>query len=438
VGLKLNRPGESAGSPNAQTARVLSGHRLFLARVGWLTVCVVTIGLFISSIPAHYDWLINFADPDLKPDIVRNNLEATGISVRFYAAYLLWLSIGSAMIWVAVSVIIFWRRSDDWMALLTSLSLLTFGVFFLTDYSIALGRQYPAIQLPVNLVAFLGSVSFALFFYLFPNGRFVPRWTGWIPILWAVHEAAYYLFPSSPFNLDRSFPLLDYVVLSTFVSTAVGAQLYRYRHVSSPIQRQQTKWVVFGMVLAGLGAIGFSLPFLISPTLAQFGSPIALALEAGISGSLLLIPMSIGIAILHNRLWEIDIVINRALVYGALTASLALVYFAGVAVTQAIFRALTSQVQQPQLAIVVSTLVIAALFNPLRRRIQGFIDRRFYRRKYDAAKTLEAFSVKLRDETDLDALSDDLVGVVRETMQPAHVSLWLRPDPLPRGGEGPE
>jgi hypothetical protein len=144
------------------------------------------------------------------------------------------------------------------------------------------------------------------------------------------------------------------------------------------------------------------------------------------------------VAILHSGLWDIDMIINRALVYGSLTALLALVYFGGVTATQANFRALTGQQDQPQLAIVISTLVIAALFNPLRRRIQSFIDRRFYRRKYDAAPTLEAFSAKLRDETDLDALSDHMVGVVRETMQSAHVSLWLRPDPPPRGNEGQE
>jgi hypothetical protein len=145
------------------------------------------------------------------------------------------------------------------------------------------------------------------------------------------------------------------------------------------------------------------------------------------------LPIFTGIAIVRHRLYDIDVVINRTLVYGSLTATLVLIYFGGVASTQALFRAVTGQEQQPQLAIVVSTLAIAALFDPLRRRIQSFINRRFYRRKYDAQKTLDAFSSRLRDETDLDALSGDLEGVVRETMQPAYVSLWLRPDKASKG-----
>jgi hypothetical protein len=139
-----------------------------------------------------------------------------------------------------------------------------------------------------------------------------------------------------------------------------------------------------------------------------------------------------GVAILRYRLYDIDILINRTLVYGSLTLLLAAVYFGGVTLTEAIFRTLTGQEEQPQLAIVVSTLVIAALFTPLRRRIQSFIDRRFYRKKYNAAKTLEGFSLKLRDETDLKTLSDDLVGVVSETMQPAHVSCGYVPRRLRR------
>jgi hypothetical protein len=154
--------------------------------------------------------------------------------------------------------------------------------------------------------------------------------------------------------------------------------------------------------------------------------------------SLLCIPLSVGAAILKHRLYDIDLVINRALVYGLLTLVLALVYFGGVTATQALFQTLTGQGEQPQLAIVVSTLVIAALFSPLRRRIQAYIDRRFYRKKYDVRKTLEAFSAKLRDETDLDALADDLVEVVGETMQPAHVGLWMRPDREAKPSRGEE
>jgi hypothetical protein len=145
------------------------------------------------------------------------------------------------------------------------------------------------------------------------------------------------------------------------------------------------------------------------------------------------IPVATGIAILRFRLYDIDVLINRALVYGSLTVLLAATYVGGVVGLQYVFRALTGQ--GSTLAVVASTLTIAALFNPLRGRVQGFVDRRFYRRKYDAAKTLEAFSARLREETDLDALSNDLVGAVKETMQPVHVSLWLRPDTPSRRGQ---
>jgi hypothetical protein len=143
------------------------------------------------------------------------------------------------------------------------------------------------------------------------------------------------------------------------------------------------------------------------------------------------VPVAVGIAILRYRLYEIDLIINRTLVYGSLTATLVALYFGGIVVLQRVFVALTGQ--KSTLAVVASTLLIAALFTSLRRRIQSFIDRRFYRSKYDARKTLEEFSSKLRDETDLEALNEDLVGVVTETMQPAHVSLWLRPDTVSKG-----
>jgi hypothetical protein len=206
---------------------------------------------------------------------------------------------------------------------------------------------------------------------------------------------------------------------------AVGCLFLRLRRARGE-QRQQIKWLAYAASVVVIGAIlTYVLP---DATGARWVGQVGLALLAvGFVG----VPIAIGIAILKYRLYEIDLLINRTLVYGSLTVMLALVYVGTIVLLQGLVRTLTGQ--ESQLPIVASTLTVAALLNPLRRRMQGFIDRRFYRRKYDAAKTLEAFSVKLRDETDLDTLRDDLVGVVRETMQPAHVSLWLRPDTASKG-----
>ena len=226
-------------------------------------------------------------------------------------------------------------------------------------------------------------------------------------------------------------PLLPLCILASAVSMVL-----RFRRSRGEV-RQQIKWFTFVVFFAGL----MYFIVMISQVVVVLGSDdnlpqtplwveLLFSLAAlGFAG----VPISIGFAVLKYRLYDIDVVINLTLVYGSLTAALVAIYLGGVATTQAILRALTDQTEQPQLAIVVSTLVIAALFNPLRRRIQSFIDRRFYRRKYDARKTLEAFSARLRDETDLETLSNNLAGVIRETMQPAHVSLWLRPDRTPRG-----
>ena len=270
---------------------------------------------------------------------------------------------------------------------------------------------------------------------LFPSGRLPsPRWR---PVLWgAVGYIGFFTlvvwlspvsvdtrlqeFVRNPLGLEIAIMnlLVDllYLTIPLLVVVSGTAVIARFRR-SRGDERQQLKWFAYAVaVMVVVFVIWFSLE------LAGLVPLSALAFTVPLLG----LPVAVGIAILKYRLYEIDLIINRTLVYGALTTLLAAVYFGGVTATQAIFRTLAGQEQQPQLAIVISTLVIAALFNPLRRRIQSFIDRSFYRSKYDAAKTLEVFSAKLREETDLDALSDDLTSVVSETMQPTHVSLWLR------------
>jgi hypothetical protein len=211
------------------------------------------------------------------------------------------------------------------------------------------------------------------------------------------------------------------------VVVGASSMLARLRYAGR-IERQQIKWFAYATALAISGVI---LKNTVYPAVSvKWVWWVGLILTAV---GLVSTPVAMSIAIFRYRLYEIDLLINRTLVYGTLTAVLAAVYLGGVVLLQYAFRALTGE--ESQFAIVASTLIIAALFIPLRRRIQGFIDRRFYRRKYDARKTLEAFSFRLRGETDLDTLSEDLVGVVRETMQPAHVSLWLRPEASPKGAQ---
>jgi hypothetical protein len=277
-----------------------------------------------------------------------------------------------------------------------------------------------------------------LLLLLFPTGRLPTR--RWRVVVWAVvgYVAVFtlvsWLSPVSqdfrlssvhnPLGIDLEImDLLSgvvYLTLPLLLLACGAAVIVRFRR-SRGDERQQIKWFAYAVgVMAVLFTLGFSLGL---PQVVGLG-PLVFAVP--LSG----LPVAAGIAILKYRLYEIDIIINRTLVYGTLTVTLVALYFGGVVVLQRIFVALTGE--RSTLAVVASTLLIAALFNPLRHRIQVFVDRRFYRSKYDAAKTLEAFSVTLRDETNLKALNDELVGVVRETMQPAHVSLWLRPVTLQR------
>jgi hypothetical protein len=275
---------------------------------------------------------------------------------------------------------------------------------------------------------------------LFLTGRLPSRrwrWLAWLTATWMLVTVITSAFSSgalmgvlgpieNPLGIDGLTGVYTTLLLfvSPLLTAAAGFSLFVRLRRAVGVERQQIKWFAYAAVATvSASTLAYIIPRVIDTPLwfERAGFVLNVAFVPAI-------PVTVGIAILRYRLYDIDLIINRTLVYGTLTATLLAVYFGGVATSQAILRALTGQEQQPQLAVVVSTLVIAALFNPIRRRIQSFIDRRFYRRKYDARKTLDEFSARLRDETDLDSLNAELITVVKETMQPEHVSLWLRPD----------
>jgi hypothetical protein len=407
----------------------LQGRLLRVAQLAWILVAVFAFILFVVSIPTFYTQtqsvctVVYCNGVQVSPEQA-HALAAHGISLTSYAWYSVFVTILSTLIWFSVGWLIFWRKSDYWIALLVSLQAVTQGA---TNSIAALG-SFPVLQYPAIWLQFLNLVLLFMVFALFPTGRFVPKWIRWLVPVWVAYNIVDFS-PISPYTQMSWFwyPVFSYLLFIGFMGILVVAQIYRYRSVSTPVQRQQTKWIVFAIATIILVDLVFVVPALFSPTLFQSSSLYSLITSNITLFVLLLGPVSIYIAIMRYRLYDIDVIINRTLVYGSLTAILALIYFGLVIGLESLANLFTGQAGQSPVVIIASTLAIAALFQPLRHRIQRVIDRRFYRRKYDAAKTLEAFSATLRNEVDLQQLHEQLLAVVEETMQPAHVSLWLRP-----------
>ena len=342
--------------------------------------------------------------------------------------------------WICLTVGFFW------MLIALSDSYGAYGLAKPGSIPYAVASEALGLWLWVPPVGLLGTYLILLF----PNGRLPSR--RWRPLAWlsgaviVLASVGIALAPGpvealggvrNPFGLEGApwvayasvvVPLLPVCILASAVSLVL-----RYRR-SGGEERQQVKWIAFAASFVGLVAlITVVSTLMFAPESLQTAGAQPLWLELLQDVELLSlagVPVAVGFAILRHRLYDIDVLINRALVYGPLTILLALVYAGGVVGLQAALRALTGQ--ESTLAVVASTLAIAALFNPLRGRVQAFVDRRFYRRKYDAAKTLAAFNARLRDETDLDTLGRDLMGVVRDAIQPEHVSLWLHSDTASR------
>jgi hypothetical protein len=384
VANRVTRSSDRSGAPDTR----LRGRRLILARAVWVAAVTLIVAPFLATLPAYYTLLqtictgatCSLGQPTPGSALA---IQKLGFSVGTYATFTLALTLASAFLCFTLGAVIFWRRSDDWMALLGALGVVALGTVNVSSVLQTSHSTWRALAIVMNV---FGYGVFFLVCSLFPNGRFVPRWTRWLLPCWVASGMVFLIFR----NVSFAYLVQNLVWLSVVILLLI-ALFYRYHFASSPLQRQQTKWVISGLCVAGIISVGLIVPTLLFSSLGQAGSLYQLILQPAEIVVVLIVPISIGLVI----------------------------------ALQSLVHLLTGTLSEQPLIIVASTLAIAALFQPLCRRIQRMIDRRFYRRKYDAVKTLAAFSATLRNEVDLNRLSEQLLTVVEETMQPAHVSLWL-------------
>jgi len=389
----------------------------YALRIAWLVLALLVVATTLAAMQYAYQEY-------LRPE-ARLPLHELGLPAHLAAGLSIATSMLSGVASIGLAALLFVRllprdRAHDRMAMFTSFMLLTFGLV-LNSTMISLPDDNRAWVIILSLVGFLGAVLFVQFMLIFPDGRYVPRWAVWLPRLFLAWFATWFFWPQfGPSNMPDA--LINTIVV-TWMVVALSMQVYRYLHVSNLVERQQTKWVAYSLLLLlGLETFG-TFAALVAPRWDPLASrPLVGVLLKLFSDFIWLIfPFSIAFAILRYRLWEIDRLINKTLVYSVLTLVLGCIYFGSVLGLQSLlFGGASSGV-----AVVLSTLAVAGLFNPLRHRIQAVIDRRFYRSRYDAGRILATFAEMARSEVSLDRLGMQLTDVVESTLQPEMVSLWL-------------
>jgi hypothetical protein len=416
---------------SAETYTHIQSRWLRAARIGWLVFFAFAVLTLLVAFPVRWGELTH------PSEYVLTNLSEIGLSVTVYAVASLSIELLFALTYLLVGLVIFLQRSDDRMALFTALTLVAFGIgnqtISPTVYSL---RAYPWGGIIYAVVGYIAWTTFTHFPFLFPGGRYVPRWTLIPGLIWIVLSIPWNFMLDSPlYPPGWPLPIIGPIFIILW-ATAVVSQVYRYRNVSSMIERQQTKWVMYALALIVIGFIVFMLVsfFLGSNLIAilsleEASTPqlfaIRLVSQLVFPLAFLLLPLAFAFSILRYRLWDIDIIIRRTLVYSLLTGLLGLIYLGIVLILQTVLTVFGGE--RSPVILVVSTLAIAGLFNPLRQRVQAAIDSRFYRGRYKAEQVLAQFALTARDETDLEILTSELERVVAETLQPEHASLWIRP-----------
>jgi signal transduction histidine kinase len=384
------------------------------------------VGLTAAGFPAQYEQLTtpcqttSCANEQLPREAVQA-FEAHGLSLTSYAVYDIAREVVFVTVWLAVAALIFWRRSSDRGALVVSFFLVTFGVGTFTDTLNALADAQPMFTSLVRSVEVLGVSFLAVALLLFPDGRFVPRWTGFLAVAFILLQIVGLLFPSSPLGqIDNELFVL---LFGTLFGTIVLAQAYRYRRISGPVERQQTKWAVSGIVAALVGFFGLIGLTAIFPALARPGSLASILTESAFPGIMLLIPLSFGMAILRSRLWDIDVLINRALVYTALTTIIVGLYVLVVGALGTLLQARGN--------LFISLLgagLVAVLFQPLRERLQRIVNHRMYGERDDPYAVLSRLGERLEATLDPEAVLSAIVETVREALRLPYATIVLEVD----------
>ncbi|HEY8323103.1 MAG TPA: hypothetical protein VIG77_01335 [Ktedonobacterales bacterium] len=409
-------------SSSASATDATSGVSLNRARIAWGTVAALCLALFVASLPTRIAELQRVI-PGGATTRLGELAAPRGLLIGGAAT----LEIGAALVYFTLAALVFWRRHDELRAIEMSLFLLAFGaalpgLAFAIMSATPIWRSAPA---PLQAV---GWAALLLFAYRFPSGEWSPRWSRWVAPWWLVWVACFFAFAQPVFAHHPQWIVASYLIWVAWFGTGVCAQLYRYLWVATPLQRQQSKWVMLGFVCALVGILLASVDQIVALSQGRIGQSdlrfTLLALVVVVCTSLP-IPISITIAILRHNLFDIDRLIKLTLLYSALTVILGGAYVATVAASQALLRAVTGLADSSSLALVVSTLGVAALFQPLRRRMQIAIDRQFYRRRYDAARIAAAFAESLRIELNLSELHQRLIDAAYQAMRPQHISLWL-------------
>jgi len=390
----------------------------------WLVLAGAFLGVYLLDLWLSYDLL---KAPCQGPEchyqaislIESEVLGDWGLSVRAYAVYMLGITVLTVAIFTTLAIVMLLRLYPQRHAFLYSLIMVSFPTTAITSFDVV-AAAFPAWTVPIYLLFAFGVMIMFYFFLVFPNGIFNPRWTNVLPLLF-IALAMYQQFGTS-----GGFTLIFSIALFSQLGLIFAIIIYRYRRVFSRTERQQAKFVVVGLLIFLLGFPIWAYTFEIANPVAGLEKLVTTLAGWTLNQLVILaLPVAIFFAILRYKLWDIDVLIRRTLIYAALTVTLVLVFFGTVAVLQAVFSAVSGQ--QSAVATVISTLLIAALFAPLLRRIQNDIDRRFYRKKYTAEQAIERFAATARQETDLGALSAELLAVVAETMQPVAVTLWMKP-----------